>query len=147
MNRTQALALVQSIGLNGLMAQVGRTTDDAASGYGPALDRAFSAHAILLGVPGPLTTVDARYDYGFQVLLRAVTYDLVIPALTLLVDTSVDAPLTSAKFSQTYRALAAERDRAWEEAAQYGYGTPTGAGGFRVNMDFLEPGNPRNEYA
>jgi hypothetical protein len=139
-NRSEALALVQSVGMNSVMTQAGRLTTDSLTGYGPALDRAFAAYIRLneLATTVTTTTVESVDEYGFQVLLRAVTYDLVLPMLSVTPDLSVDAPLTNVKFSQVFRQVKQLRDEAWAEAANYGYGEASNVGGFKVNLDFNE---------
>lgn len=140
MNRAQALTLVQSIGMNSVMTQAGRDLTDTITGYGPALDRAFAAYIIAneLATTVTTTTVETTDEYGFQVLLRAVTYDLVLPMLAVAPDLSVDAPLTNVKFSQVFRAVKQLRDEAWAEAANHGYGDASNVGGFKLNLDFNE---------
>jgi hypothetical protein len=144
MNRVDALALVKSIGLNDAMVQAARDVIDDATGYGPALDRAFAAYiranSLTTGVTD--TVVAAADEYGFQVLLRAVSYDLVLPSLALQIDTSVDAPLINIKLSQAFKAIKQLRDDAWAECALYGYSDYTNVGGFRVNLDFNEKQRP-----
>lgn len=142
MDRTQALARLQTLGLNRVMSLIGRDTNDGDTGYGPALDAAFLNYINLRGLSTSvlLTDVASADEYGFQILMRATTYDMLLPELATMVDTSVDAPLTSAKFSQMFRAFQALRDDAWRLAAQYGYGIDQNVGGFKVNLDFREPG-------
>ena len=122
------------------MSMAGRDLDDDPTGFGPALDRSFAYYITLnsLSTSVTETVIPAADVYGFQTLMRAETYDLTLPEIAVLVDTSVDAPLTSAKFSQTFRAFKDLRDAAWKECASYGYGD-TSVGGFKQNLDFLEP--------
>lgn len=143
MNRAESLALVTSIGLNSIMTHAGRVLTDTSTGYGPALDRAFAAYIRLNSLATTVTTTDVADsdEYGFQVLLRAVTYDLVLPMIAITPDMSVDAPLTNVKFSQVFRAIKQLRDDAWAEAANYGYGEYSNVGGFKVNLDFNEKQN------
>lgn len=143
MNRAESLALVTSIGLNSIMTHAGRVLIDTSTGYGPALDRAFAAYIRLNSLATTVTTTDVADsdEYGFQVLLRAVTYDLVLPMIAITPDMSVDAPLTNVKFSQVFRAIKQLRDDAWAEAANYGYGEYSNVGGFKVNLDFNEKQN------
>lgn len=147
MNRAEALTLVTSIGMNSVMTQAGRLLTDTPSGYGPALDRSFASYIILNNLATTvLTTVVPTVDaYGFEILLRATTYDLVLPMLAISPDLSVDAPLTNVKYSQVFRAVKQLRDDAWLEAANYGYGDSINVGGFKLNLDFNEPQNV-NEY-
>lgn len=142
MDRVAALAWLQNAGTNTLMIQAGRTIGDTPGGYGPAIDRAYAAYisrdALSTGVT---TTTVAPIDlYGFSTLLNATTYDLVLPSLAHLVDSSVDAPLTNMKLSQMFRQVESLRKQAWEEAAALGYGAFTTVGGYKMNLDFLEPG-------
>lgn len=141
MNRSEALAFLSENGFDTVMGYAQRLTTDSAGGYKPALDRAFALYirvnALNTGVT--TTTVPAADEYGFGVLLQAVTYDLVIPFAAVTPDLQVDAPQTNTKFSQVYKMLAAERDRLWAEAAQYGYGDEVLVGGFKLNLDFNEP--------
>lgn len=141
MNRAAVLTMAHDNGLDALMTQVGRAVTDTGNGYAPAIDRALAVYragrpsAVLTGDTVVLD-VDAT---GFEPVLRACVYDVVLPSLALQVDASVDAPLTSAKFSQAYRAIRDLRDAAWLDAASYGFGAHGNTGGFRVNLDFLEP--------
>lgn len=130
-----------------VMTHAGRLLTDSLTGYGPALDRAFAAYIRLneLGTTVTTTVVSSADEYGFQVLLRAVTYDLVLPMVAVNPDLSVDAPLTNVKFSQVFRSLKQLRDDAWVEAANYGYGEMSNVGGFKLNLDFNEKQNA-NEY-
>lgn len=141
MIRSEALVRIASLGLNKVMLLVERDLDDDATGFAPALDRAFAAYISLNSLGSGLTdtTVAAEDEYGFTTLMRATTYDLILPEVAVLVDTSIDAPLTSAKFSQMFRAFQTLRDSAWKEAALYGYGAEINVGGFRTNLDFREP--------
>lgn len=148
MKRDAALALIQTLGFNSLMTAAGRTTGDDPMGYGPALDRAYAAYAYtndLQTIPEEIPLVDT---FGFHPLLRAVTLDLLLPFYATMVDGSVDAPLTSAKFSQVYKALKAQSEDAWSEAGMFGYMRIRNMDGFKVNLDFLEPAVGREgEYA
>lgn len=140
MDRETALALMQSLGYNAVMTAAGRTTEDTPQGFGPALDRAWAAYVYANSLSESPDEIPAADVYGFQSLLQAVTYDLVLPAIATLVDTSVDAPLTNAKFSQQFRAVQALRDAAWGEAASFGYGViANNVNGFAANLNFLEP--------
>lgn len=147
MNRTEALAVAQSIGLDKLMTHAGRLLTDSTTGYGPALDRAYRAYITLYQLDTGLTdtVVAVAHEEGFTILLKATTYDLVLPMIAVAPDMSVDAPLTNVKFSQVFRAIKQLRDEAWAEAALYGYGDFSNVGGFRVNLDFQEPGR-RSEF-
>lgn len=142
MNRAAALAFLQNNGFNGLMTQAGRLTTDAATGYGPALDRAYRAYIALYDLSSTVTTttVGAAHYAGFEALVRAVTYDLVRPAFALMTDMSVDAPLTNAKLSQAFKALSQLAAEAWAEAASYGYVQVSNVGWSSLNLDHLEPG-------
>jgi hypothetical protein len=141
-NRTEALSWLQANGFNTLMQHVERTTDDTSTGYAPALDRAFAIYGRAHGMPPPytsITTSDSE-DECFTALLRAVTYDLVITGAAALVDTSVDAPLTSTKFSQLFKQLGALRDEAWRMAAICGYESiHDRMRGHVFDLGFLEP--------
>lgn len=140
MDRDGALAYVQSLGFNQLMTRAGRTTVDEADGYAPALNRAFAAYTLLKLSTIPLDTVETADETGFETVLEAATYDLLLPAIALLVDTSVDAPLSSAKFSQQFKAISTLSDRAWARAAQYGYdAVNANMSGVSANLDFREP--------
>jgi Fe-S cluster assembly scaffold protein SufB len=141
MNRAEALAHLQESGFNAVMAYAQRLTTDVATGYKPALDRAFATYIRTnsLATTVTTTTVAAADEYGFSVLLQAVAYDTVMPFVVVTPDLSVDAPLTNTKFSQVYKMMAAERDRLWAEAAAYGYGDETNVGGFKARLDFNEP--------
>jgi hypothetical protein len=147
MNRIEALAY-----LDGILAQAvdlaGREHNDSLQGYKPALDAAFSLHIARDGLGTGLTNtvVPAADEYGFQQLLIATALDLILPNISLEADISVDAPLTSIKTSQLFRQFQALRADAWARAGQYEYGLDDGAvGGFKVNLDFREPGLHR-EY-
>ncbi|MDQ3168367.1 MAG: hypothetical protein M3P94_06940 [Chloroflexota bacterium] len=142
MDRVAALAWLQSSGTNVLMETAGRLLTDTPEGYGPAIDRAFAAYISrdALGTTVGTTTVVSVDLYGFGSLLYATTYDLVLPVLATLVDASVDAPLTNMKLSQMFRQVQSLREQAWGESASYGYGAFTTVGGFKLNLDFLEPG-------
>lgn len=140
MDRIAAFATLASLGLGPVMLVAGRTLDDTATGYGPALDEAFAAYGAMTGATTIPSVVATAHQIGFRVLMRATVYDLVLPAFSALVDASIDAPLTNAKWSQAYRQLAAQSELAWQKAMGYGYGPLLGASGFRVNLDFLEPG-------
>lgn len=140
MERADALAYVQSLGFDTLMVRASRTTDDESTGYGPALNKAFAAYTLLKASAAPLTTVAAADHTGFETVLEAATYDLLLPAISLLVDASIDAPLSSAKFSQQFKAISALADRAWARAAQYGYDAMnSNMSGTHANFDFREP--------
>lgn len=140
MNRDQALAVAQSIGLNGLMSFAGRSTDDTPTGYGPALDRSFGVYIGVRGLTTTLTTSDvATADViGFTYLLQGSVYDLILPFAAITPDMSVDAPLTNVKFSQTFRALQALRDSAWQMACSFGYCSEDNTSGMTVVLDFNE---------
>lgn len=140
MDRTEALVVAQSIGLDTVMTFAGRTLDDSATGYGPALDRAYRAYIRLYELDTGVNDTDiaAADIFGFEALVRATTYDLILPYAAIASDVSVDAPLTNVKFSQVYRALKQLRDSAWGEASLYGYGELDNVGGFVVNLDFNE---------
>lgn len=129
--------------MSSVMTQAGRDLTDTTTGYGPALDRAFAAYIRLNSLATSVTTTDTADsdEYGFHVLLRAVTYDLVLPILAISPDISVDAPLTNAKFSQVFKAIKQLRDEAWAEAANYGYGESSNVGGFKLKLDFNEKQN------
>lgn len=140
MDRDGALAYVQSLGFNQLMQRAGRTILDEAGGYAPALNRSFAAYTLLKLSDTALTTVEAADETGFETVLEASTYDLLLPAISLLVDTSIDAPLSSAKFSQQFKAITMLADRAWARAAQYGYDAMnSNMSGTHANLDFREP--------
>jgi hypothetical protein len=148
MNRAGALAWLQASGINALMTQAGRTTDDTSTGYGPALDQAFTIHGITYGLPEPYdaANVPAAQQLCFTALLRASAYDILMPAFSAMVDANVDAPLTGAKFSQMFKQVSMLREEAWREASACGYGIAAQASGYRVNLDFLEPPEPRSEF-
>lgn len=141
MDRDEALVQVSSIGLNRVMALAGRDLTDTPTGFGPALDRAFAAYIMANSLDSSVTTttVATADSYGFSSLLRAVSYDLILPEIAVLIDTSVDAPLSSAKYSQMFRAFQQLRADAWKECAVYGYGGEINAGGYKTNLDFREP--------
>ena len=124
------------------MTAGGRLLTDTVSGFGPALDRAFSLYTrvndLATGVND--TIVDPADEYGFSILLSAVTYDLVLPAFALKADASIDAPLANVKRSQLYRQMKELRDDAWALASAYGYSDYSNVGGWSVNLDFKEPG-------
>lgn len=149
MNRSDVLTLAVNNGLNALMTQAGRQTTDTGNGYAPAIDRALAVYRS--GRPGAVLTGDTVVLDSdatcFEVLLRATVYDVVLPSLAVQVDTSVDAPLTSAKFSQAYRAILDLRNAAWLDAASCGFGSHGNTGGFKVNFDYLEPAPTAIEYA
>lgn len=140
MDRDGALALIKSLGFDSLMVAAKRTTEDEVVGYAPALDRAFATYTVMKESTTALVVVAAEDEYGFGSLLKAVTYDLILPTVAAtMVDVSIDAPLTSAKYSQQYKALKELRDQAWIEAGYYGYVSATNMDGMRTNLDFLEP--------
>lgn len=143
MDRTEALTWLNSAGLDPVMTGAGRTLIDEAAGYGPALDRAFSLYINLYGLTTDVTTttVAAAYEYGFTVLLSAVSYDLALPKYALKFDGSVDAPLANLKRSQMYRQIKELRDDAWLRASEYGYSDYSNVGGWVVGLDFKEPGD------
>lgn len=140
MDRDQALAVAQSIGLNGLMTFAGRTTDDTPTGYGPALDRSFGIYINVRGLTTTVTTttVVTADVIGFTYLIQGSVYDLILPYAAITPDMSVDAPLTNVKFSQTFRALQALRESAWQMACSFGYCSEDNTSGMVVNLDFNE---------
>lgn len=143
MNRAEALAYLNGA-MDSVMTLAGRLTTDAAAGYGPALDRAFRVYIATIGLTTTVTTTDTldSYDECFTGLLEGAVYDLVLPVLAgSLADISVDAPLMSIKRSQSFRQFQLLRDAAWARAASCGFGIVLdNVGGFRINMDFIEPG-------
>jgi hypothetical protein len=143
MNRAEALAYLNGA-MDSVMTLAGRLTTDAVSGYKPALDRSFRIYIGTLGLDTTVTTTttDASYDECFSGLLEGTAYDLVLPVLAgTLADISVDAPLMSIKRSQSFRQFQVLRDAAWARAASCGFGIAfDNVGGFRINMDFVEPG-------
>lgn len=152
MDREEALAYLNSM-FDAQMTIVGRDLDDSATGYGPALDSAFRKYIAKNSLETSVTetTVPAADEDCFLILLEATTYDLMLPLYAgTQVDFSVDAPLTSIKYSQAYRQMKDARDEAWYRASAcggYGYAMDNVAG-FRVNLDYLEPvAGSGNEYA
>lgn len=147
MTRADVLALASALGLDALMTSAQRTLADDPAGYGPVLDAVFYLHGRMLGLTATPTDIDDGYAYCVGSLLRAVVWDIVMPATAREADFSVDAPLTSVKYSQLYRQAASERERAWDDAAICGYDQRSNVGGFKLNLDFLEPGGvPGREY-
>lgn len=149
MTRTDVFNLAKNNGLDVLMTQAGRVTTDTSGGYAPAIDRALAVYRV--GRPdavlsGDTVVLDADATC-FEIVLRATVYDVVLPSLALQVDTAVDAPLTNAKFSQAYRSIKELRDAAWLNAASCGFGMGGNTGGFKVNLDYLEPSPSNTEYA
>jgi hypothetical protein len=143
MDRTEALAYLNST-MDIVMTTAGRTTGDTTGGYGPALDAAYRYYIDALDLSTGITDteVDAAYLLCFMALVRATTFDLALPAISLtLVDFSVDAPLTGVKKSQAYRQFKDMRDDAWAEAANCGFGRPVDdfVGGVSINLDYREP--------
>ncbi len=140
MDRAGAYALARASGMDPLMLQVGRTLTDTPDGYAPAIDRSLVIYRA--GRPDAVLvppTVVADSDVGvYDVVLRACIYDLVLPGLAVQVDVSVDAPLTSAKFSQAYRAIRDMRDAAWKQAGDLGFGDGGNTTGFKLNMNHLD---------
>lgn len=143
MDRDEALAYLNST-MDALMTSVSRLLTDSAGGYGPALDAAFSLYILKNELLTDVTDTDveAADTYCFQLLLIATVYDLILPAVAATkVDFSVDAPLASIKFSQSYRALWQLRNDAWAQASacgNYGYSIDN-VGGFKIALDFNEP--------
>ena len=137
MIRTEALAYLNATGFDPVMLAAGRLTTDTVQGYKPAIDRSLR----YLGVP---PAQYATYDVpdadepAYEALLAATTYDLVLPAYALMVDQSVDAPLTSIKASQAYKQMKDLRDMAWDACAPYGYGGTDFVFSIMV-LDHLEP--------
>lgn len=143
MDRAEALVVLNNSGLGAVMTAAGRLITDSATGFGPALDRAFSLYINVNSLSTGVTDTDTATadEYGFSILLSAVTYDLVLPAFALKADASVDAPLANIKRSQMYRQIKELRDDAWELAAAYGYNDGSNIGGWSFNLDFKEPGD------
>lgn len=141
MNRAQAADWLASSGFDTGMKMLKRLTDDSASGYGPALDRAFAVYADAndLTIDVNETVVPIASEYGFTLLLEACTLDILCRGFAAMVDVNVDAPLMGMKISQAYRQYESMRDRAWKTAAEYGYIQGTTVGGFKINLDFIEP--------
>lgn len=141
MNRDGALVHLKSI-MDAVMVAAGRDTDDIATGYRPALDSAFRHYLDRYGGTTNLetTVVPVERELCFQALLEALTWDLAMPAIaTTQVDFSVDAPLTSVKFSQAYRATKDARNAAWYRASACGWGVEANVDAFRVSLNFNEP--------
>lgn len=140
MNREDALLYVKPR-FDKLMLSVERGVDDDFDGYAPSIDAAFHRYIAINGLTTNVmsTIVDEEDAFGFSALLNATTYDLLLPIYALSADVSVDAPLTSVKFSQTYRALKDLRDASWAEAAEYGYFQTENAGGFVLSLSHNEP--------
>lgn len=139
MNRATALAWLNGAGYDAAMTDIGRTTDDTLTGYKPAIDRAFGLHATTYALTSPLTDVDDVYNLQFSALLEACAADLVSVGYARMVDTSVDAPLTSLKLSQAWRQYNTLRERLWKEVGYYGYIASSNVGGWSINMDYIEP--------
>lgn len=139
MDRDAAFALIRSLGIDPLYSNAGRTLADESVGYGPALDRAFAAYTIMQESDTALVVVADGDTWGFQFVLQATAYDVILPFYATMVDSSIDAPLSSAKFSQQYKALKQLRDAAWADAANYGYAVYSNMAGMKANLDFLEP--------
>lgn len=137
MDRAGALSYLKDSGFDPLMTAAGRLTTDLPAGYKPAIDRSLR----YLGVAtADLSTavVPPTDEPAYEALLRATTYDLLLPGFVLSVDQSVDAPLTNVKASQAYRQLKEMRDAAWEDVAGYGFG-PADVTITTVTLDYLEP--------
>jgi len=149
MNRDEALANVKSV-MDTAMESIGRGTTDISTGYKPALDSAFRQYITRYGLTTGLddTDTDPAHDYCFLALLEAVTYDMIVPGLAATqVDFSVDAPLTSVKFSQAFRAMKDARNWAWWRASACGWGLESNVNAFRVSLAFNEPTTENNrEY-
>lgn len=135
MDRIGALDYLRTAGFSSLMRIAGRSEADGSTGYGPALDDAFSYYAQLYP---SVVVVPVKDELGFKVLLRATVLDMLEPTVCSFVDAQVDAPLTSTKGSQLCKQVQAMRASAWTRAAGSGYGGMNEVGGFRVNMDYNE---------
>jgi hypothetical protein len=136
MNRADALLYVKPR-FDKLMLAVECGVQDDIDGYGPALDSAFQRYSSLNALSTHVmnTIVEADDEYGFTVLLNVCEYDLLIPFYAMQPDIIVDAPLTSVKLSQTYRALRELRDEARTEAAEFGYvDAALNSGGFVLDL-------------
>ena len=130
---------LQQAGFSNLMRAAGRMETDSPTGYGPALSDAFLYYDQLRPNESVSGIVRAEDVIGFQILLRATTLDLLEPTICSFIDTQVDAPLTNTKGSQLCKQLQAMRLNAWTRAAAVGYGGMNEVGGFRANLDFIEP--------
>lgn len=142
MNREGALAYLNPR-FDALMLAVARTVDDSVTGYLPSLDASFVRYIASEGVNTTVvdTVVPSEDVPGFTKLLDATTYDLLLPFYAIQVDVSVDAPLTTIKYSQQYRMLKELRDAAWVEAGDFGYVSNLNADGFVLTLTHNEPGN------
>ena len=139
MNRATALAWLNGTGFDAAMLEIGRTTDDTITGYGPILHRSFGLHSTMLALPLTYEKVDPQYDLQFSALLEAVAADLISLGYARMVDINVDAPLTGLKLSQAYRQFNELRERKWKEAEFYGYVVASNVGGWAINTDYIEP--------
>jgi hypothetical protein len=136
------LAYVQSR-FDLLATKSGRGTDDSPTGYGPVLDLAFRQYISRNGLTTTIddTEIASADEYCFLALVDALVYDFVLPGIAVnQVDISVDAPLTSMKHSQSFRGIDALKNDAWARAAACGWGVMDNTGGFKVNLDIMEPG-------
>jgi hypothetical protein len=128
-DRVQAHLWLSSAGFGPLLELIGRSTQDSPLGLGPALDRAFAIYG------DPIVAAEDVED--FTRLLSGAVYDLAVPVVCLYVDSQVDAPLTKVAGSQLCKQVLRLRDDAY---AMSGYSIVSEyAGGYRTNLDFLEP--------
>ena len=142
MNRIEALAYIDGK-LGAQFELIGRLRDDSAEGWKPVLDQAFRRYIVMYGKSTTVTTttVAADEEECFEYLLDALAYGYILPFVAGdSADISVDAPLTSIKYSQQYRQFQTQEAAAWEKAGACGYGKSTSEfGGFKVNFDYNEP--------
>ena len=136
MFRSDALGYL-SARLDAAYTQAQRTTDDTATGYGPAIDAAM----VRLGAPVSDVLsyeVPDGQTLPFTAALRYEAWDLVLNDLAMIVDQQVDAPLTNVKASQAYKNAKERRDEALADLAVFGLG-PSNTNWIKWNLDFLEP--------
>lgn len=134
MNRAGALTALQPE-FNVTYESLGRTTDDTVTGYMPVIDLAMYA----VGATDPSTyVVPTADDQKFRAALRYHAIRLAMSISATVVDSSVDAPLTSMKASQIMKNLKDLFILAKEDYESFGLGSPN-VGWVRWNLDFQEP--------
>lgn len=132
--RQDALNYVKAI-MDPIYTAAGKLLTDTTTGYGPAIDETFRSLGAT-DLVGPVLPDSLRP--AAWALLRYYSVEFVLPALALIVDQQVDAPLTNIKASQMFKHAVAIRDSAKADAMAYGYG-PTGVVYTTLALNHLEP--------
>lgn len=139
MNRAAALAILKPE-FDTTYESIGKTTDDTYTGYAPVIDLAM----YVVGATDPNTYVVPTADREkFRSALRYHAIRLAMSIAATMVDSSVDAPLTTMKASQIIKNLNTLFVIAKEEYESYGLGLPN-VGWVRWNLDYQEPSEEEN---